>query len=376
MVACMGGVIPRTDSRLLPDNMAEAAVNCDLSSGKLKGVLAPTLHIDLSSTPFPVKRAYRLPGPNPGDADAWLPLPSEFSSVVRSPLANDTSRRVYWTNPGDPTPYFNTYNNILDNLPPFALGIPQPSGASPNVNPVGGTTDGSVPLEDRSYCYTFVNVFGEESAPSLPSVIASGPADADWQVTGFPLVAPTNPAGVNYPPVVELRIYRTLTGATTGAQFFMAAPLAFPIADPTYHEAPLDDVFMANQPILESAAQTQTFAGQDSTTWANPPAGLDGLIALPGGMLAGFTGNTVHFCEPNRPHAWPPAYDQGVHFDIVGLAVWQSQLVVMTPASRQWVAAIPQRITYSTLCACQSRASPAAQLLLTSCQFFMHLKMA
>src|SRR5579883_3147874 len=91
-----GGEIPRTESRNLPDNAAEAAWNCDLSSGVIEGLPIPNLVIDLSSFPG-TQRAYRFPVQ--GLADVWLPLPSSFSSVCRSPLADDTSHRLYWTNP-------------------------------------------------------------------------------------------------------------------------------------------------------------------------------------------------------------------------------------------------------------------------------------
>lgn len=106
VVKDFGGMIPRRDPRLLPDTMAESAINVDLAGGPLSGLPQPELVIDLTArATFPVRRAYRFPGPNPGDPDAWLPLPSEFSSVCPSPLANDTLHRVYWTNPpGQPDP--------------------------------------------------------------------------------------------------------------------------------------------------------------------------------------------------------------------------------------------------------------------------------
>src|SRR5262249_32128016 len=48
------------------------------------------------------------------------------------------------------------------------------------------------------------------------------------------------------------------------------------------------------------------------------------------GMLIGFTGATVHFCEPDRPHTWPAGYDQTLFYQIVGLAIWQTSLVILT----------------------------------------------
>jgi hypothetical protein len=47
-------------------------------------------------------------------------------------------------------------------------------------------------------------------------------------------------------------------------------------------------------------------------------------------MMVGFTKNTVHFCEPNRPNAWPAGYDQSLLYQIVAMGVWQQQLMVLT----------------------------------------------
>ena len=45
----MGGVLPRMDDRLIPDNMAVEAVNCDLTGGQLVGLPHSEFLIDLSS---------------------------------------------------------------------------------------------------------------------------------------------------------------------------------------------------------------------------------------------------------------------------------------------------------------------------------------
>jgi hypothetical protein len=133
-----GGQIPRQDNRLLAANMAAAAVNTDLNSGALQGLPQPEQIVDLTAAaPWPVRRAYRIPGPppaaptDPPNPDVWLPLPSEFSSVVPSPLANDTSHRYYWTNPpGQPEAgaWWNTYARIA------AGGTAQGTGANAPYN--------------------------------------------------------------------------------------------------------------------------------------------------------------------------------------------------------------------------------------------------
>ena len=305
----MGGMIPRVSARQLPDNMAEQAVNCDLSSGALDTIPVPKLKIDLAT---PARRAYRFPNANNTD-EVWLPLPSEFSSVVRSPLANDQHRRIYWTNPGNQAPWWNTYERMDAGDPHYNLGIVQPTGA-PGVIASGGS---ATPLVSRAYVYTYFNAYGEESAPSLPSDVTTGNPDGSWVVSGWPTSAPANPVGFNYPPVVGVRIYRTVTGLQTGAQFFHVIEWEFPSVPVNVDDGTLDSE-VVNNLLLASAG------------WGNPVSGLDGLTAMPGGMLIGFSRNSVYFCEPNRPHAWPPAYDQSVHYDVSWLGVWDQSLVVLT----------------------------------------------
>jgi hypothetical protein len=311
-----GGTMPLVEPRLLPEHMAEEAVNVDVSRGSLGSYMAPkSVHV------FPRlwRRAYRLPSKD-GTQFAWLGLESEHASVVRSPLANDTERRVYWTIPGAAAPYWTTYQRIVEGAPPYNLGIPQPSTTHQLVaNPVGGT---GTPLVSRSYVYTYVNAFGEESAPNLPSLVVSGPPDADWEITGLPPTAPANPAGIDYPPVTRVHLYRTITGVESGGEFFHLGIFDYdgvehPPPPTVYHDVYADSTIIGNL----------TLPSED---WGNPPDKLDGLTALPGGMLVGFIGNTVHFSEVDRPHTWPAAYDQSLHYDIVGMAYWNRSLVVLT----------------------------------------------
>ena len=309
---------------MLPDQNGEQAINADLNPGILIGLPSPEFIIDLSANVPTPQRAYRYPADANGTgADIWIPLPSPYSSVAKSPLANDAFKRLYWTNPDDPgSPYYNTTAGIASGAPPFNLGTiyPDPTQPTISVTVSGGTTDGSVPLEARSYCFTYVNIYGEESAPSMPTVPVEGAPDGTWSISGLPLTPPSNPPGKNYPSLYGMNLYRTATGQNTGGQFFLADSFVWGGPNP-----PTD-------PVIDPTPDVQIAQNQQLVTgsFANPVSGLDGLIALPGGMLVGFTGNTVHFCEPNRPYAWPAAYDQSMQYPIKGFGVWQQSLVVLT----------------------------------------------
>lgn len=306
---------PKVDGRILPATAADQAWNCDLSSGTLAGLRAPELVTDLSAVVGDVRRAYRIPATVVGDPDAWLALPSEFSSVCRSPLANDTSHRVYWTNPGEGA-FWSTYARVLASTAPYNLGYTAPDQAQvPTLSASGGTTDGSIALVERTYVYTFIDEYGFESNPSAPTAVVAGASDGSWTVGNLPTSPPSAPVGKVYPTVASMRLYRVLVGDTSGAQYFMVDDLSFGSA--TYVDT-IPDTTVVNNLTLESA------------DYEVPLDTLDGLVAMPGGMLAGFTENTVHFCEVNRPHAWPSGYDLSLQYKVVGLAVWQQSLVALT----------------------------------------------
>ena len=160
-------------------------------------------------------------------------------------------------------------------------------------------------LEDRSYVYTYVNSLGEEGPPS-PASTATPLLDGQSVLLSNLSLPPT----IGY-DITKMRLYRTnSTEAGTEFQFVKE----FDISRSTR-----DEVRSAN---LGEVIST--------TTWDPPDPAMLGIIALPNGILAGFNGKQLYFCEPYFPHAWPPEYDQAVEYDIVGLAAFGNSLAVLT----------------------------------------------
>jgi hypothetical protein len=186
----------------------------------------------------------------------------------------------------------------------YRLGVPAPASA-PTSGGVSGVGTGVV--ETRSYIYTYVTGDGEEGAPSLAVLIN---AQEGQTVTLNGLVTP--PSGYN---ITSKRIYRTVSTASTPIDFQFIVQIA--AATTTYADAKLTEELAEVIPSLE---------------WAMPPATLRGLVNLPNGMMAGFTGNDVYFCEPYRPFAWPTKYMQAVDAPVVGLGAFAETLVVLTKA--------------------------------------------
>jgi hypothetical protein len=292
------GQIPRRASRLLPNTFAEDARNTNLFSGTLRGINKPTLRQALDSSPGAV---FRIPN---SPEDIWMTFTSENVDVEPGPVINDAFDRFYWT--GDGAPKYNTRSRLAAEDPPFLLGVPAPTAA-----PTIGATGGVGAAETRSYVYTFVSAYNEEGPPSPPSTI-TGKEDDTWSLsaleidTDIPDYAERN--------ITHKRIYRTVTG-TEGTRFHFVDEID--IEDTTFADVVSNATAGAND-LLES------------TEWEPPPAGLDGLVAMPNGFFVGFVGQNLYFSEPYRPHAWPARYTLSTAFPIVGLGVHGSVLAVCT----------------------------------------------
>jgi len=303
------GIAPRYSARLIPNNGATEAANAKLYSGELRGLHETTLLHDFSTvfTGTPVARAYRLPAtvgaPIPiGSGDTWLGFTSPGVDFVRTPVLEDSFERYYWT--GDTSynggyPQYNTRARIQASQPAFLLGIPTPVN-TPVLTPASGTN------LTRSYVYTFVSAYGEEGVPSLPAT-ATGTTGA-WTVSNFD----TSVSG--HYNITTIRIYRTVASATE-TEYYHVADIS--LGTTSYVDNALDATVALN------------YTNQ-SLTWSPPPSTLQGLVAHPGGFLCGFEGRDLWMSQPYEPHAWPVQNVQTMQTEIVGLAIFNNCIIVMT----------------------------------------------
>lgn len=161
-------------------------------------------------------------------------------------------------------------------------------------------------VESRVYVYTYVSDIGEEGPPSNPTVEVQ--VQLGKQLTIDTFTAPPS----TKQQIDDIRIYRSATGADV-TEFQFVAEIT--VATGTY-----DDSLFA----IDLGEILQT------TTWDPPDANLEGIVALPNGVMAGFVGQTVHFSEPFFPHAWPTEYRQAVAHEIVALGILPSGVAVLT----------------------------------------------
>ena len=160
-----------------------------------------------------------------------------------------------------------------------------------------------------SYVFTYVNDIGEESAPSLPSATVVRADGVSATVT----TSVSIPTGISDDySITTKRLYRAATG-NTGTVFRFVAEIPLTQADyvDTLTDAELGEVL-------------------PSDIWALPPDDLEGILALPNGVMAGFSKNELCLSAQNHPHAWPVEYRLTTDTNIIGIGNIDNTVVIGT----------------------------------------------
>ncbi|MDB4725190.1 hypothetical protein OAF44_01560 [Akkermansiaceae bacterium] len=187
-----------------------------------------------------------------------------------------------------------------------------PNEATFTLQQSEGYEDEDDTLETRVYAYTYVNKesgFEFESAPSGPSGSVDVRDGQTVTLSGFSGV----PEG-DY-VVTNKRIYR----AVSGVYLFVKE---IGIADANFTDDVKPDELGEELPTL---------------TWSAPPQTLRGLTNLPNGLMAGFSGRDIYFCDPYHPHAWPEQYIQTIDYPVVGLGRMDTTLAVLTKGTPYFI---------------------------------------
>ncbi len=294
------GEMPRLDPHLLDPSQAQRALNCKLGSGAL---MPWREHAEVER---PAKRGvtrtlHLLEG------RYWLHWPRRVD-CCRLPVAASIQGQTVIS--GLDRPRLTDLDLAADGAGRSYPLRTRPLGVSgPSIPPQAATGSGGTG-EPRSLSYvsTFVNEWNEEGPPSPPSPVLE--ARRGQTVDVFNLEQPQPDWGI-----AKRRIYRTLTAGTGPAMWRFCAEIP---ASRYSHTDKLPD---------EELGETMETARHIA-----PPATLRGIIALPGGFLAGFSNNELRFSEPYQPWAWPLEY--GLHTDhpIVALGCFGATLVATTTA--------------------------------------------
>lgn len=313
------GLYPKYSDRALNPNAATVAKNTQLYSGEVRGLREPLNVADLSAEPFTVQRAYRLYDGSVSIADItgdWIAFDDTDVNFVRGALKNDQFDRYYAAG-GTQTPVVASATGWGAGTPIYNLGVPAPLTAPAVAPPVSGTVD-----ETRAYVYTFVNIWGEESAPSPASTPATGDIEGIWALTSLDQAFP---GGGTPAPLDKTRIYRTVTG-TNSVDYRFVAEIG--VGDPTP-----PPIFYDDDGTVTSNHAVSLNESLPSNGWNTPPSDLQGIVNMANGIMVGFVGRDLYFSEPYRPHTWPISYQVSVDSEIIGLGVHQSGVVVCTTSN-------------------------------------------
>ena len=208
-----------------------------------------------------------------------------------------------------------------------------------NGPPVGTWVDAAAidTLRSRSYCITYVNSYGDESAPSTPTdpfdVVPGSPVT--FGPNSFVISSGLSGWSMNdVTDLIEVRLYRTDETGT-----FRLVTTDSLSTDSTkyniikvYRTGTTQTIQTKSDGNIFVDKLTDAQLGEPliTTGWYPPPQGVQGIISAPNGVVAGFKGKTVYASVPYVPYAYPVAYQTATDADIMGLVTTGSGIAVLT----------------------------------------------
>ena len=305
-----GGKAPKVYSRLLPNDMATVATNSRLDSGRLEpwkgnasASITPVASYSISGA---TKTLFRY------SSSIWIGSNEEID-FIRSPIAEDTHERLYVTGIGGSSGYPRmTTAAIVGNGTYYRLGIPRPAAFS-SVSLGSTSVSGTEEPVSRSYIFTYVSYYGEEGPPNQALVSQVVDVHSDQAVT---VTFPSNPSGAHN--LLKKRLYRT----DSNGIFRVVQDIA--IATPSHSDS------LAESGLGEEIPTSTFDAPADDVSADHPDGPMLGLVSMPNGILAGFSGQTVAFSEAFQPHAFPTSYRLTMKSDVVAIAPLNTGLLVLT----------------------------------------------
>lgn len=298
ILSSFGGIIPRLAEHMLALNQATIAHDVNLRNGVLESWREPC---EFAVVPAGSK-TYHLHG--------CCVLAWDCHRVSVAELTPDWGR-IYITG--------RDCNNGLEaisidsccNVSYIKVGVPAP------VSPPSATggEECSRTSHARSYVYTYVTQWGEESPPSPPSNVIRVNDGSVVNVLG--IIQPPEGYGVQY-----INLYRTASG--------------FRVPDGKVQQQKTDYLLVATFPV----GTTSYADGQKNITLGPvletqydrpPPAELHGVVSISDQVrLAGYKKNRIFFSEQFQPHNWPAKYDLTLDYNIVHMGVLDQRLFVTT----------------------------------------------
>lgn len=297
IINVFGGIIPKQSEHNLPDTAATVAHNVKLHNGRIEAWRERAVIEQTTAGAL----AFHV----------WGCCYLHWAACVRATEYLPDYDRLYLTGRKD---YPEVATSVACVPEYLRLGVPAPTRAlvAVGVESCGETVD------HRSYVYTYVNRFGEESAPSPATVSLSVTDRGSITLSGFD----TPPADYG---VIAINLYRTATGFRMG----------------TEQEQELITDYL-HVIMLDAGTRTyvDTFSirnlGPALTTRENrpPPDDLRHISHVTGtGCLVGVTNNQVHFSEDYEPANWPARYVKTFTANIVNMVTLDNIVFITTDSN-------------------------------------------
>jgi len=345
------GTRPYLDPELLPNDEAQIAENVRLRKGLIRPWDQTLKEHELTNREL-IKTIMFY------QSSHWLEWNADVD-IVKAPLSGDTAAKLYFTGDGIPKKTNETLATTGAGSKPisfYPLALPSPKPA-----PVAGApgAGGAGDARDVNYVWTFVSNWSEESLPSPASNTVAPKQGQQVDLTGMTHVWQSGTAyTVNefvIPTAANGYIYKcVVAGTTSGVEPTWGTTIdgnttdnsitwrCFP-DNMTYkriYRLNVGDEFGQYQYLTQIAAAAITYSDTKkdtelaealTTTKYDPPSdSLKGIIYMGNGIMAGFIGKDIYFCEPWQFHAWPTDYVIALPFPVIGLGVITGALIGVT----------------------------------------------
>ena len=327
------GMLPRYGVRNLPQYNAETAWDTKIGSGELRCLKEDSRMFRLPDVADGERyeTIYKYEDGTPGGR--WLAW-TDFVDLTPGPVDNDAYNRMYLTGLDKPRFFDSSMlgeaDATVDSSNSYSLGVTAP--LKPTME-VSGTGTGDT--TSRSYLVTYVRELADgrqdESGPSPVATRVTGEDFVDVASGQTVILTELTPSSAtDEGPIKYIRVYRTITSTAGTAMYrFVYEFSTDPSEVATYTKVTWDG---SKFTFTDDVADIDLAEALASTDWNTPPDNLSGLVYLRNGVMAGFVGNDVYFCEPYKPHAWPTKYKLTMAYSIVGLGVFGNNLVICTDA--------------------------------------------
>lgn len=300
------GIVPRLQGRQLPKTYATVAHNVDLTHGTLKPFRDTKKISDKSG-------GVRL---HPYDCELLV-----FNKCVSVAEWIPDCPRLFITGR---VGYPETAEVVNGELVYRRLGVPRP----PNPPEISNHAVNTETSRSVAYVTTFVNNFGDEGPPSLPSQDVS---IEDGQSVAVTFYYNTD---LEY-DIKQIRIYRRESGFRTGSE---------KESTPNTNWYLVGEVPISAGSIIDDTPITAVGYPLSTAEFREPPANLTNIrLASETAVLVGSLANKILFSKNLQSHNWQISQEMTLDDNIVALESYGDSIYVATDG-------YPYRIDATTAC--------------------------